>query len=114
MSKISSSTHRLNRFVAMVMMAALLTTAALAQSSRPIKSKVSPQYPELAKRMNVIGAVKVEITVAPNGTVKSAKALGGHPLLIDAAVNAAKMFKYEAGEETKELVEFKFNGSGSN
>jgi hypothetical protein len=52
------------------------------------------------------------VVVAPNGSVKSAKALGGHPLLIDAAVTAAKGFKYEAGsEETKESIEFKF---GSN
>ena len=43
---------------------------------------------------------------------KSAKAIGGHPLLIDASVNAAKQFKYEAAtEETKEIVEFKFNGA---
>ena len=98
----------------LLMMALVFTTSALAQSTRAIKSKVTPTYPELAKRMNVNGAVKVEITVAANGTVKAAKALGGHPLLIDAAVNAAKQFKYEAGEETKEVVEFKFNGSGSN
>jgi membrane protein involved in colicin uptake len=61
--------------------------------------------------MNVNGAVKVELTVLANGSVKSAKAIGGHPLLIDAAVNAAKQFKYEAGDETKEIVEFKFNSS---
>jgi TonB family protein len=78
------------------------------------KQKVSPSYPELAKRMNVIGVVKVELTVAANGQVKSAKAIGGHPLLIDASVNAAKQFKYESGpDETKEMVEFKFNGAGN-
>ena len=79
---------------------------------RAAKQKISPAYPELAKKMNVVGVVKVELTVAPNGHVTSAKALGGHPLLIDASVNAAKQFKYEAGpDETKELVEFKFNGA---
>jgi TonB family protein len=81
---------------------------------RVTKQKVSPAYPELAKKMNVVGVVKVELTVAANGQVKSAKAIGGHPLLIDASVNAAKQFKYEAGsEETKELVEFKFTGAGN-
>ena len=62
--------------------------------------------------MNISGIVKVEVTVAPNGHVLSAKAMGGHPLLVESAVNAAKEFKYEAStEETKELVEFKFNGN---
>ena len=78
-------------------------------AQRAVKTKVPPAYPELAKKMNVNGVVKVELTVLPNGSVKSAKAIGGHPLLIDAAVSAAKQFKYEAStEETKELVEFKF------
>ena len=96
------------------MLAVCISGTALAQSNRPLKSKVTPIFPELAKRMNVTGAVKVEVTVLPNGTVKAAKAIGGHPLLIDAAEKAAKQFKYEAGEETKEVVEFKFNAAGSN
>lgn len=88
-----------------------LPGSVFAQSGRPIKSKVTPSYPELARRMNVKGSVKVEVVVAANGTVKSAKAMGGHPLLIDAAIQAAKQFKYEAGEETKELVTFNFGVS---
>lgn len=77
--------------------------------AREVKSKVTPVFPELAKRMNVTGVVKVEVTVAPNGQVKTAKAIGGHPLLIDSAEKAAKGFKYEAASaETKETIEFKF------
>ena len=103
------------RKFAPVVMAAILTvslsTAAFADG-RVAKSKASPAYPELAKRMNISGTVKVEVTVAPSGHVLSAKAIGGHPLLIDASVNAAKQFKYEtAAEETKEIVEFKFSGA---
>ncbi len=114
MSKLNASTPRWIRSLALLTLAACISTSAFAQSGRALKNKVTPNFPELAKRMNVSGAVKVEITVAPNGSVKTAKAIGGHPLLIDAAVSAAKQFKYEAGDETKEVVEFKFNGSGSN
>jgi len=96
------------KLMALMVMAVMLTAGAVAQSGRTVKSKVTPVYPELAKKMNVKGAVKVELVVGPTGAVKTAKAMGGHPLLIDAAVNAAKQFKYEAGEETKELVTFKF------
>jgi hypothetical protein len=40
--------------------------------NRKPKSKVAPVYPELARRMNITGVVKVQVTVAANGTVKSA------------------------------------------
>jgi TonB family protein len=84
--------------------------AAGQESKRSIKTPGKIVFPELAKRMNVTGAVKVEVVVAPNGTVKSAKAIGGHPLLIDSAVTAAKATKYEASaEETKELIVYNFN-----
>ena len=45
------------------------------------RTKCSPQYPELAKKMNLSGTVKIEVVVAPNGTVKEARVVGGHPVL---------------------------------
>lgn len=104
----------LKKFAPVVLAAVLavsMSSVAFADG-RVAKSKSSPTYPELAKRMNISGTVKVECTVAPSGHVISAKAIGGHPLLIDASVAAAKQFKFEpATEETKEVVEFKFNGA---
>jgi TonB family protein len=80
------------------------------EAKRTAKERRTPVYPELAKKMNISGTVKVEVIVAPTGAVKSAKALGGHPLLIDAAVNAAKQFKYEsASADTTEMISFNFN-----
>ena len=43
---------------------------------RRAKSKVQPAYPELARKMNLSGTVKVEVIVAPNGTVKEARVVG--------------------------------------
>jgi len=66
-------------------------------------------YPELAKRMNISGAVKILITVSPNGTVKEAKVLGGHPLLANAALDAVRKWRFEAGsEESSGIVTFDF------
>jgi TonB family protein len=80
-----------------------------AQDKRAVKQRGAVSYPDLAKKMNVQGIVKVEVVVLPSGAVKSAKAIGGHPLLIDAAVNAAKNFKFEpAAGETKEEIPFNF------
>ena len=35
--------------------------------------KVKPDYPELARRLNISGTVKVGIVIAPDGSVKSTK-----------------------------------------
>src|SRR5258708_7772004 len=66
-------------------------------SSRAIKSRVTPAYPEVARQMNVQGSVKLEVTVAQNGAVRSVRVVGGHPVLAEAAVSAVKQWKYEAG-----------------
>ena len=78
--------------------------------SRKVKTKVSPAYPDLARRMSISGVVKVQVVVAPNGSVKSTKVVGGHPLLVNAAVDAVKKWRFEAAsEETTGVVEFKFD-----
>ena len=76
---------------------------------RRAKSKVQPVYPELARRMNLTGSVKVEVVVAPNGSVKDAKVVGGHPVLANAALEAVKKWRFEpAGAESTGVVDFKF------
>jgi TonB family protein len=76
---------------------------------RRAKSKVQPVYPELARKMNITGSVKVEVVVAPNGTVKDAKVIGGHPVLANAALAAVKKWRFEpAAVESSGVVDFKF------
>ena len=82
------------------------------EGKRKVKTKVLPVYPELAKRMNVAGKVKIEVIITPEGKVKSTRALGGHPLLVQACLDALKEWKFAAApEETTQLVEFEFNGN---
>jgi TonB family protein len=70
---------------------------------------VQPVYPELARKMNIGGSVKVEVVVAPNGTVKDAKVVGGHPVLANAALEAVKKWRFEpAAVESTGVVDFKF------
>jgi TonB family protein len=77
--------------------------------SRRMLTKVVPIYPGLAQKMSIAGAVKIEGLVAPNGTVKSAHVLGGHPVLAQAAIDAFRRSKWEAAaHETKEVVVFNF------
>ena len=78
--------------------------------TRKVKTKVAPAYPELARRMSISGVAKVQIVVAPNGSVKNAKIVGGHPLLANAALDAVKKWRFEpAADETSGIVEFKFD-----
>ncbi|MGH9578847.1 MAG: energy transducer TonB [Terriglobales bacterium] len=83
---------------------------AQAQDARKVINRVNPVYPPLARKMNVAGTVKVEVTISPAGNVTDTKVIGGHPLLISAATDALKRWKYEAaGETTNTTVEFRFN-----
>ncbi len=85
------------------------TLVSNAEDGRKVRSRVNPIYPELAKRINASGTVRLEIQVAPNGEVKSVKPLGGHPLFIPAAEDAVRKWRYEPGPETTtQVVEFRF------
>ncbi len=86
-----------------------LVAPASAADERKVKSQVPPVYPELAKTMHIQGTVKVEITISPSGTVTSAKVVGGHPVLAEAAVKAVKNWRYDSGPEETRIVSFDFH-----
>ncbi len=80
------------------------------ESKRKVRTKVTPSYPELARRMRIFGKVKVEVVIAPDGHVRVTRLIGGHPVLAQAAISAAKEWRfYAAGEETTQIVEFDFH-----
>jgi TonB family protein len=60
---------------------------------RAIK-RTEPLYPELARAAGARGAVSVEVTIDEQGEVVAVKALSGHPLLRDAAVEAAQQWRF--------------------
>jgi TonB family protein len=93
--------------------AAILLCAAAAstsgQAARKAISKPTPRYPEIAKQMRLVGTVKVEIVIGPDGKVKTTNVIGGHPVLIDATLAALKEWNYEpAKTETAVTLTFDF------
>ena len=50
-------------------LAVTMAIPAIAADSRPVKSRVAPVYPEIAKRLRIEGAVKIDATVDPSGKV---------------------------------------------
>jgi protein TonB len=57
-------------------------------------SKPQPAYPAIAKAARASGTVTVQVTVDESGRVISANAVGGHPLLQQAAVAAARQARF--------------------
>jgi outer membrane biosynthesis protein TonB len=83
------------------------------QSSSGLPRKVihmtDPIYPELAKRINLDGTVKVLAVVAPDGSVKKIEPIAGSLLLINAAADAISKWKYAPSSyESRESVELHF------
>ncbi len=80
------------------------------EGTRKLLTRVPPQYPPIARRMQIRGIVKIEAVVSPNGSVKSTELRGGHPLLGQAAQTAIREWKWEPGpRETHEMIDVKFN-----
>jgi TonB family protein len=86
------------------------SNAAYAQAtSRKLKTGTPPEYPELAKKNNIRGTARVQLVVAFDGKVKDVKVLGGHPVLVQAVIEAVSKWKYEpSAQESIVIVKFDF------
>lgn len=60
--------------------------------------KVQPPYPPIAKAAKASGAIQVQILVSETGEVIEANAISGHPLLRDAALQAARQWQFKPTE----------------
>ncbi len=61
--------------------------------SKAIK-KVQPPYPAIARSARVQGSVNVQVLISEEGRVVSASTVNGHPLLVDASVQAARQWVF--------------------
>src|ERR1700733_12159802 len=76
---------------------------------RPVRHMVTPAYPEPAKKLNLTGTARIEVTIGSDGVVKHTRVIGGHPVLAAEAERAAEKSTFEPGPaETVEVIEFKF------
>jgi TonB family protein len=99
-------------FLILITLSGSCPPAGLAQDKidRKIKSRVQPVYPEIARKMGLAGNVKLQLVVSPNGEVRETKVIGGHPILVNAAVDAVKKWRFEtASAESTGTVEFRFD-----
>lgn len=64
-------------------------------TSRFLLSKVQPSYPPLAKQARISGAVVLKAVISKDGSITDLRALSGHPMLIQAATDAVRQWRYK-------------------
>jgi TonB family protein len=67
--------------------------------------RVQPKYPDEALNNRITGAVFLHIILEKDGTVKQVEVVSGHPLLVQAAIDAVRQWKYQPTLLNDEPVE---------
>jgi periplasmic protein TonB len=57
-------------------------------------NRVTPMYPPLARQTRISGTVRLHALIAKDGTVQQLEVISGHPLLVQAALDAVKQWRY--------------------
>jgi len=68
-------------------------SAEIAQSL--LVTKIVPTYPPLAREARVQGEVVLDVAISKEGTIEGLRTLTGHPMLIPAAIDAVKRWRYK-------------------
>ncbi len=59
-----------------------------------ILRQVTPVYPAIAKQARISGQVRLEAIIAKNGRIENLQVISGHPLLVQAAIEAVRQWVY--------------------
>ena len=57
-------------------------------------NKVDPAYPKEARKERISGTVRLHLIIAKDGTVQQLEVVSGHPLLVQAAIDAVREWRY--------------------
>jgi protein TonB len=56
--------------------------------------KIQPDYPPLAREARIQGPVLLQAIISREGTIENLQVLSGHPMLVKAAVDAVRQWRY--------------------
>jgi len=65
-------------------------------SRKLLISTVFPTYPALARQARIQGTVVLDANISKDGTVETLQVISGHPLLVQAALDAVKQWRYKS------------------
>jgi TonB family protein len=68
--------------------------------------RVEPQYPEPARQQHVQGPVELKVLVGTDGLVRRLTTISGDPLLVSAATDAVRQWRFKPHELKGKVVEF--------
>ncbi len=71
--------------------------------------KVEPAYPPIARGARIAGVVQLKAIVGKDGDIKELQVVNGHPMLIPAALDAVKQWRYRPYLLNGEPVEVETN-----
>lgn len=82
--------------------------------------RVQPIYPPLARQVRVQGTVELRAIISRAGTIENLTVVGGHPMLVQSAIEAVRQWRYrpyllnnEPTEvETEITINFLLSGAG--
>jgi TonB family protein len=58
-------------------------------------AKTVPAYPPLARQAHVQGMVVLDADISKDGAIESLRVISGHPMLVPAAIDAVKQWRYK-------------------
>src|ERR1051326_6144334 len=68
-------------------------------------NRVQPSYPPLARQTRISGTVRLHAIISKTGSVQQLEVISGHPLLVQAALDAVQQWKYRPTTLNGEPVE---------
>ena len=81
--------------------------------------RVQPDYPALARNARIQGQVLLSAVISKDGAIQNLQVLAGHPMLVRAAVDAVRQWRYRpyilnnepVEVETRIAVNFSLSGN---
>ena len=67
--------------------------------------KVLPTYPSLARSARIQGQVLLQAVISKQGAIENLRVLAGHPMLVPAAIEAVRQWRYRPYVLNNEAVE---------
>lgn len=67
--------------------------------------KILPAYPPLARTARIEGQVVLQAVISKQGAIENLRVLSGHPMLVPAAIEAVRQWRYRPYVLNSEPVE---------